>query len=264
MTSNKAVYEEKNNNIFDLVVISIVGDRDNQQDSFSYILNENEGAVIICDGMGGFNSGEEASRTAVERFISEYRFNVDDSQTVQQLKRITLSANDDVGSLKADDGKPLSAGSTLIAAVIKMNKLYWNSVGDSRIYLLRNNEFVQLTLDQNYQTVLIEKKKAGLISDEEYEKESRNGDALISYLGMNTEPLIDYNETPIILESKDLLIMMSDGLYKILSDDEIMTVMKKYSDINEAICSLELNAQQRAQEKNIIRDNMTVALIRIK
>ena len=87
---------------------------------------------------------------------------------------------------------------------------------------------------------------------------------MISYLGMNTEPLIDYNETPITLESKDLLVMMTDGLYKLLSDDEIMTVMKKHSDINEAICSLELNAQRRAQEKNIIRDNMTVALIRIK
>lgn len=260
--SMQLVGEENQN--FEVAIISVLGNRDEQQDSFGYSLKESGGMVVVCDGMGGYQGGQAASRIAVESVISDYDNKSEIIENVFFLKSATKKANDEVLNLRQSSSELSGAGSTLVALLITENKLFWNSVGDSRAYLIRDEQLVQLTLDHNYNTVLNDRFDIGEITLEEFEKENKRGEALISFIGLGEEILVDYNKKPLFLEKYDKIIIMSDGLYKLLEDEEIGRIVTNFSDIGEALQALEMKAQKNASENKLSRDNMTVALIKIK
>lgn len=252
------------NAIMDISVLSVIGDREDQQDSFGYSLKNNEGLVVVCDGMGGHEGGKIASCLSTEKFISDYDSSYPSENITLQLIESAKKSDGRIHALKNKDGEPLNAGSTCVAIVIREDKLFWCSVGDSRAYLLRGEEFVQLTKDQNYGTVLNEKLHAGVIGEEEYQQEEKRAEALISYIGIGNLSLIDYNNSPLSLNSGDKIIIMSDGLYKVVRDDEIQRVIENFRNCSEALQALEMKAKKAARIDGISRDNMTVAIISIK
>lgn len=249
-----------------LAIISDIGDRSDQQDDFGYDLNDSGAMVLVCDGMGGHNGGNLASATVTKRFLSDYKklCPTDKTATIAFLHDTTVLANSDVFELADLNGEKINAGSTVVSVAIFDRQLYWSSVGDSRLYLFRDGELVQITQDHNYTTLLTEKLNMGLISQEEFEYEKCNGEALISYIGMATLPLIDYNDTPFALVSNDKLILMSDGLYKVLSDNEILSVVSNFSNISEAVQALNQKAKRNAKKFKISRDNTTISILKIK
>lgn len=252
------------NSSFSIAALSVIGDRDEQQDSLGYSLKQDEGLIVVCDGMGGHEGGKIASELAVETFLAAYseRYLIGDQIGVL----IDTAKKTDVliSQLKKENGDLLKAGSTLVSILINRKKIIWCSVGDSRAYLIRNGEMVQLTQDQNYHTVLKEKMNAALLDEAEYQKEKARGEALISFLGIGNLSLIDYSETPLELVKDDKIIVMSDGLYKIVSDAEILRIIDNFSNIGEAVQALEAKAKKNAKKLCISRDNMTLALMKIK
>ena len=252
------------NAIMDISVLSVIGDREDQQDSFGYSLKNNEGIVVVCDGMGGHEGGKIASCISTEKFISDYDASYPSENITLQLIESAKKSDGRIFALKNKDGEPLNAGSTCVATVIREDKLFWCSVGDSRAYLLRGEEFVQLTKDQNYGTVLNEKLRAGIIGKEEYKQEEKRAEALISYIGIGNLSLIDYNSFPLSLKTGDKIIIMSDGLYKIVQENEIQRVIENFHNCSEALQALEMKARKAARSNGISRDNITVAIISIK
>lgn len=251
------------NSAFSLSILSALGDRSDQQDNFGYSLKPDEGIIVVCDGMGGHNGGKIASSIAVDTLISGYENAYPVLEPINFLKEMTKNANKQIYSLLDENGNRLCAGSTIVSVIIKQNKLFWCSVGDSRAYLIRNNEFVQMTQDQNYQTVLDEKLNAGLIDGEQYNSEIVKGEALICYLGLESLNLIDYNESALELQPDDRVLIMSDGVYKILSDEEIFRLISNFNNISDANKAIEIKTRKVAQNKKINRDNMTIAIIKI-
>lgn len=252
------------NSVFDLSVISAIGDRTEQQDSFGYNLSFDEGIVVICDGMGGREAGRMASSVAVNTIMEAYEGDFSDTAITDLLIECANETDKKICNLCDENGEPVKAGTTMVAVVIKDNSLYWCSVGDSRAYLSRKGEFVQFTQDQNYKTVLDEKLRANLITEDAYANEMKRGEALISFLGIGNLSLIDYNNLPLQLEKDDKIIIMTDGLYKVLDDDEIARVAENFSNIEDALNALEIKTKKQAKKKNISRDNMTVALIKMR
>lgn len=248
------------NDVLTLSIISLIGDRDEQQDSYGYKLKDREGLIVICDGMGGHRGGQMAGKCAVERFLADYNEEKGKEYLIKSAKESDLA----ISRLVDEKGELLRAGSTLVSVIVRENKLIWCSVGDSRAYLIRNGELVQLTQDHNYRTVLIEKRNAGILTEEEFLMEEKRGEALISYLGIGDLELIDYSEIPFELEKDDEIIMMSDGLYKLVSDDEIERLLDNFSNIRDAVWALEQKAKKNAKKLGEDRDNMTIALIKIK
>lgn len=251
------------NSVCSVAALSVLGDRNEQQDSMGFLLKQNEGLVAICDGMGGHLGGSQASQTAIGCVLSAYSESAEDIGYDRLLRDAAKKADLEVASLKSPLGEPLKAGSTMVSVIIKNRQLVWCSVGDSRAYLLRNGEFVQLTQDHNYMTVLLEKYRQGIITDDEFLRERSKGEALISFLGLGNLELIDYSAHPLELMQDDKIILMSDGLYKILTDEEIQRITDNFSNIGEAVAALEMKAKKNAKNKNQARDNITVALIKV-
>ncbi len=252
------------NSVFRLAALSVIGDRDTQQDSFGYSMKQDEGLLVLCDGMGGQEGGKAASELAVETFLRQYENNYFAGEQKEMLISAAKKIDKMISGLKGSDGKLLKAGSTVVSVLVNRKKLIWCSVGDSRAYLMRNGEIVQLTQDQNYYTVLLGKRKAGLLDETEFYKESKRGEALISFLGIGNLELIDYSEIPLDLEKEDRIIIMSDGLYKTVTDSEILRILSNFKNIEEAVQALEMKAEKNAKSNQKSRDNMTIALIGIK
>ena len=259
---NFQAYDE--NSLFEIAIISVLGDREEQQDSVGYEIKPDEGLVVICDGMGGHDGGKLASSIAVDiltrKYLEEYPTHNIQSVLIDTVEEVDRR----IASLTDDFGKPLQAGSTLVATFIRGKTLHWVSVGDSRIYLYRNGELVQATEDHVYQTLLDEKKEQGLIDELEYQNKSQQGEALISFLGVNGLPKLDTNDNPFTVIKDDKILLMSDGLYKLVTNNEIMRILSNFTNIEDALKALELKAQKASKYLRINRDNMTVALLRIK
>ena len=248
----------------ELAVISVLGDREDQQDCFGYSLKPGEGLIAVCDGMGGHEGGRLASSVAVNRMISSYDETYPHVEISSFLLEEVHKADREVYQLAREDGTLLRAGTTVCAVFVKDRKLSWVSVGDSRIYLLRDEEFVQITHDHNYRLALDEHLAAGAISEEEYQRELARGEALISFLGLGELKIIDINTVPFELQKDDRIILMSDGLYKLASDEEIKRILLNFNNISDALQALEMKAKKNAKYATVKRDNMTVALVRIK
>ena len=108
-----------------------------------------------------------------------------------------------------------------MAAIIEQNALYWLSVGDSRIYILRGKEIMAVNRDHNYRMRLDQALKSGEITKEVYEQEESKAEALISFLGIGNVSLMDINLDPFLLQPKDVVLLCSDGLYRTLPEEKI-------------------------------------------
>lgn len=252
------------NALFEVALLSVLGDREEQQDGFGYELKLDEGLVVLCDGMGGHEGGRIASALAVDSMLKAYDEEYPCQKFPQRMTDEAERIDKRVASLSHEDGSPMMAGTTIAAVYIRGSKLHWISVGDSRVYLFRDEELVQATQDHVYRYVLEQKLDTGEITEDEYLREIKQSDALYSFLGVNGLPAIDRNETPFDLQSNDRILITTDGLYKLLSDEEIERILGNFNNASDALMALELKAQKNEKKKAKKRDNMTVALLKLK
>lgn len=237
---------------------SIIGTRKNQQDSL-YLNSISKGSIaIVCDGMGGMEGGELASQTAVQILAEDFEMEIIEDIPDFYCRKAE-KMDQAVAGLMNESGKRMHAGTTIVSAIITENKLYWLSIGDSRIYIIRGSEFVQVNQEHNYKMYLDSELKAGRISESNYQEQLVKGDALISYLGIGNVSLMDINQIPFQLQGGDAILLCSDGLYKRLDDAEILEIIQcDLPDVEEAAKEL----TRIVMEKTIgSQDNTSVILM---
>ncbi len=243
-------------------VYSIIGHREYQQDYACLLADTDNVLGVICDGMGGLNGGELASRTAVEILAEDYRAMEPEADVSAFLCREAVKMDKAVFSLRDEHGLSMKAGSTAVAVVVRQDQLYWMSVGDSRIYILRDGSMMAVTKDHNYRLELQEALDHGEISRETFETEAgtRKAEALISYLGMGGLTRIECNSQPFRLETGDTVLLCSDGLYKSLDEHQIKALL------TDNLVSARVAAKrlvQMALEKAVkSQDNTTAVVIK--
>lgn len=252
------------NGVYELAAQSVIGDREEQQDRFGYDIKGDEGITVVCDGMGGHQGGRLASTKSVEMLLDMYNQNYPCLDLHKLLTDSAYDIDEQISMLKNSDGEKMMAGSTLAAVIIKDKKMTWLSVGDSRIYLFRNDEIKALTRDHNYKLELEEKIKNGKIDQEYYDSEISKGSSLVSFMGAGRLPYIDCNEQACELKSEDRILITSDGLYKTLSDESIKTLLSNFTNIRQAASAIESKANRTAKNTKALRDNTTFVIIRIK
>ncbi len=197
---------------------SIIGSREDQQDNY-YSFSDNEVSfAVVCDGMGGSAGGGLASQIVVDK-LKEL---VHEKSPKEYFPDFFLWAVDildeSVVSLQKQS-ETCKSGTTIVAAAIENEKLYWLSVGDSRLYILRDEEIVQVTRDHNYELSLEQ------LLDTEVPVNHRL-DALISFIGVGGVKIYDINKKGLDLLPGDKILLTTDGLTKVLNDNEIYNILK--------------------------------------
>lgn len=245
-------------------VSSVMGSRDSQQDAAAVSdtqINNFENKkwlAVLCDGMGGMEGGEQASTLCVTKLISCFE-NIGDCNIPQFYRNSIVEIDNDVAMLRDVNGNYLRAGSTLVSVVIDNDNLYWGSVGDSHIYIIRDKEMIRVNAEHNYMMELMAQVQRGEITIDQANS-NKDKEALISYMGIGNVSLMDVIEKPFKLHPNDFIILCSDGLYRSVTDSEIYNIvvsncdnMQKAADMLTA-CALSKNKKYQ--------DNTTVITIR--
>lgn len=216
--------------------------------------------AIVADGVGGQKAGEIASELAVKAIISAIK-DGDLTQPLWTLKSAMLEANHAITSLAEEDETKKGMGSTIACALVIGDHLFIASMGDSRIYLLRDHQIRQLTVDHTWVQEAIEN---GVISQKEAREHPRRN-LIRSYLG-SSDPIrpdlrmyLSDEETPEQAEAnqglplipQDLVLLCSDGLTSLVSDQEILTVIEKTPEKDQALHRLVELANLRGGHDNI-------------
>lgn len=200
------------------------GRRDSQQDAFCVIGQEPSGILAaVADGMGGLvNSGavsQALTETLAEEFTPDPRF-----PPARQLQIAFQQAVGKVDALLRDH--PSRSGSTLVACLVQNGALSWLSVGDSRIYLWRDGGLIQLNREHNFFHDLTLLALQGDLTFEEADADPRC-ENLTSYIGWGFPRSIEWNEDPVSLLPGDQILLVSDGVYRALSQDELASCLYK-------------------------------------
>jgi protein phosphatase len=207
------------------------GKRREQQDAFT--ISDPEHTVflahagllaVVADGMGGMKCGGDASLLAADTMLEAYAVKRPEEPVEEALLRSLRRANRAVLEMACRNGVAGDSGTTLVAAAVLGNRLWWISAGDSRLYLARKGELLRLTEDHVYATELDRSVLLGRISPEEALFHPER-EALTSFLGLETLPKVDRNRNPLRLEAGDRLLLCSDGLYKFLPPEETAAIL---------------------------------------
>src|SRR5215470_3650654 len=204
---------------------------------------------MLADGVGGQQKGEVASRLAIETLQSGFRDFRPNETPTGCLQRLVQAAN--LKILESADGYSMST--TLVACLLRYDRVTIAHTGDSRCYLIRRGQATQLTRDH---TLVGEQVRMGLLSEAEAAR-SEKRHILNRSLGseMVVRPEIDEHQ----LLPADVLMLSSDGLHGCLSAREIAVLIGKSESLNEAAQILVSTACD-----NDGSDNLSVQLIRVK
>jgi protein phosphatase len=211
-----------------------------------------QGAVFaVCDGMGGAAAGEIASQLAVDIVCEKMIEGLDETAPVRrdELGRRLVRAVEAAGLRIFQEAKVdrtrRGMGTTVTAAALVDEILFLAQVGDSRGYILRGGNLVQVTRDQSLVNQLIE---AGQLTEEEAETFEHNN---IILQALGTSDTVQVDLTYVDLRQGDVLLLCSDGLSGMVRFDEIREILRTSSDPLDTCKALTERANQAGGHDNI-------------
>jgi len=208
---------------------------------------------VIADGMGGHKCGEVASKQAVDSVCAHLlKANWETEDISSLLKDIITSVNDEVYQFSLLDESTQGMGTTLIVTVLKNRKLFIGHVGDSRVYLIREDSIQKVTWDHSFIEELI--KNGSITRDEAVNHPKKN--MITRAVGYELDLQVDTYEIDIL--ENDCILLCTDGLTNMLTEDEITEIIIKIEDPQVACDTLIKNANNKGGE-----DNVTVIIGRI-
>jgi protein phosphatase len=252
---------------FDVASVLNRGCRDYQEDAIAtdFPLGAEFGYAVLSDGMGGHAAGDVASKIVVTEVFSELKFQSSDilkfSENVGKvLKSAAISANECMAAHASSNPDTAGMGATLVAPVFVRDELYWISIGDSPLYLLRDGKLRQLNEDHSLGPHIDYMVRSGMMS-EDVGRNHPDRNALTSVLIGEAIERIDCPERPFKLKSGDILIVASDGL-QFLSDSQISDIVGGNSDLGSAMIA-EMLLDELRDLGDPEQDNVCFSVIRV-
>jgi serine/threonine protein phosphatase PrpC len=233
--------------------------RENNEDSYLYWEPASDDEfqrkgrlAVIADGMGGHEGGQEASRLAVEtvREVYDHAFHGDPQAA---LLESFAAAHTRIQEYAEQHSAFQGMGTTCTAAVVRGRELYFAHVGDSRLYLMREARILRLTRDHSYVGRLVE---SGIVRAEDAEKHPQRH-ILTAALGAGRELAVDSAEQPVILLEGDDLLLCTDGLWSVVTEEELEAAVADHTP-SESCAALVKLARQRGGP-----DNITLQVLRV-
>jgi serine/threonine protein phosphatase PrpC len=235
--------------------------RKHNEDSF--VIDVEEGLVVVADGMGGHAAGEVAAKIAVdtiEQFIAgtsqkeeatwPFQYNHQWRFNSNRLAVAVEQANEKVMSAVAQQPSLKGMGTTLVAAILNGSGMSLAHVGDSRAYRLREGELRRLTDDHSW---VHEQIMTGILTEEEAKSHPLKN-VVTRALGGGPSVMPELQEYDLM--SGDRYLLCSDGLTTMLGDEELTETLRAESDPEKACRTL----VERANERGGL-DNITVIVV---
>lgn len=245
----------------------------NNEDNYAvsaYIVSDSDPTpsivAVVADGVGGHQAGEVASSLAVE-MISQWIAESDADHPLATLEGAFHRANQAIYSQATIN--PENAGMSTTAACVWIigDQLFMASMGDSRIYLKRGDQFYQISVDHTWVQEAIE---SGVLTRNQV-RSHPNAHLIRRYLGSKQPAIPDFRidfpplgkkenaaaNQGMTLEAGDFLLLCSDGLTDLVTDDEIASVLERYQS-EEAVTHLIKLANTRGGH-----DNITIIVINV-
>ena len=209
----------------------------------AFCIEEDLGLLAIADGMGGHASGEVASRMAIE--ILKESLKKEGQPLPGRLSSGVRLANRTIYDAAQSQSQLNGMGTTLTALQLEGNRLSIAHVGDSRAYLIRGGVIEQITDDH---TIISEQVARGMMTKEEAARSDMRN-ILSRALGIAPEVDVDMEE--LTVSEGDQLVLCSDGLSELISEDEILSEVQSTKRPDLACNELVNLANQRGGEDNV-------------
>jgi serine/threonine protein phosphatase PrpC len=236
------------------------------QNEDCYLCNPEHKLFLVADGIGGHASGEIASKMAIsdiEEFVVRSRseeitwpipYRKELSPEQNRLLAAATAANHKIRGFVSENPFMKGMGTTLVGCIIEGNLLAVINIGDSRLYRIRDDHIEQITKDHTVAGIM---ERMGLLTKEEA---SSNPQKHILTSALGVEPLKDINVDlfPAEICTRDLFLLCSDGLYDMLSEEEIVEAINSFKGK-----SLEKAGRALIERANLAggKDNITIILI---
>lgn len=229
--------------------------RPQNQDDYAIVkLGRDQLLAIVCDGMGGAKSGNIASRMAVDTFSDEVRRTIRSSMKQDRIDKMLLDAvelaNKAVYEQSHLSDEYQGMGTTLVAALFQKDTVTVANVGDSRAYLFNKDGMSSITTDHSLVELMVQR---GELSREA--AKNHPGKNLITR-AVGTEATVECDIYHHKLSKGDCVLLCSDGLSNVMSDQEILFEVVHGVKKNDCCQRLLKIANYRGAP-----DNVTVALV---
>lgn len=216
----------------------------NQDRVVTSVLPEGRALMAVADGMGGHASGEVASALALETLEVALREGATLEEAVVRSNKAVHAES------QADSGRK-GMGTTLVAMLLDHGEYWIANVGDSRAYRLGLGRIEQLSTDHSFVAEAVRRGES-----EEDAKESYWKDALTRSIGVEEDTKVDLFGPFEFAEGMGVMLC-SDGLYKVLADDELLSLYADQKDPDHAVDELIRRGQDAGSD-----DDITVAIAR--
>lgn len=230
--------------------------RSNNEDSFiaQPVLNNRIIAACVIDGVGGYEGGEVAARLAHDAILNALR--TIKADIIMVMKEALAAANDAIYKEKqlSKENRQMACVLTLALADLADNKFYYAHVGDTRLYLLRDNSLVKVTHDHSFVGFL---EDGGRLSEEEAMRHPKRNE-INKALGFDAQiragDYIETGESPFL--PGDAILLCSDGLTDMIGNSAMTSILNTNKNLSFKGKAL-INAANDAGGK----DNITVVLV---
>lgn len=225
-----------------------IGNREEQQDAFGIShmdRYEEDGLLaVLCDGMGGMTEGGMIAAETVSELVGIFPW-ADDSDIPGWISQRSTRVYQQFRG---------HGGTTLVAVLLKGNRLSFWCVGDSDLFLLREGKLYGMNIRQEYKNDLVLRALDGAFPVEEAFHDSQAG-ALSEYIGKE-EVNCDYNRIPFSLQPEDVLLLCSDGISDTLTLKQIREAMA----LSPQVCCDKLEKEILSADKPS-QDNYTTIVL---
>jgi protein phosphatase len=231
----------------------------------SFLVEDATGLYTVCDGMGGHNAGEVASRMAVETlqaFVEKshrekeitwpYGLDVNLSFDGNRLRTALKLANKNVFKAGASNEEQGGMGTTAVAALVSEDVMTIGSAGDSRCYLLREGKLTQLTRDDSWVSAAWAE---GILTAQEIEKHPLRN---VITKAIGAKETIEIEVVEHRFKPGDIALLCSDGLHSMINDEAILRVLTPVPPTLQEAAQKLIEAANEAGGK----DNVSVVLLR--
>jgi PPM family protein phosphatase len=235
-----------------------------QHNEDSYLVEAEAHLFLVADGMGGHAAGEIASRIAVDS-ISEFILHTkeDDGtwphaydehykRSTNRLMAAVRLANTRVLEAMRKDARLRGMGTTVVACLADDETMSFAHVGDSRAYMIRNNQLSRITNDHSW---VFEQVQAGMLTEAEAEKHPLRN-VITRALGGALQVTPDASE--IEMKAGDVYLLCSDGLTGMVPEEEILRVVTQANGDIDRACQVLIDS---ANERGGL-DNVTAILVK--